>query len=94
MSQVTNRFKHVNTFRDDHEMCVNFLYNNKEYSLWWTSEKIAGAFLYKNDPDAVTVLEGVASVLDVMATTPQAAYDDEKDDYRHTDWGFLDYGNH
>jgi hypothetical protein len=94
MSQVIDSFEHVNTFRDDHEMCVNFLYKDKEFSLWWTSDKIAGAFLYKNDPTAVTILEGMAQVLDVMMTKTNTEYDDDGDDYRHTDWGFLDYGNH
>ena len=93
---VCEHFKYLDTFEDDHMICVNFNYKQLPFSLWWTSLEGAGAFVYKDTSIiAQQILEKFAKVLEEMLLVPENSRDqDEERDNQYTEQGFLDYGHH
>lgn len=87
---MTPQFKLVNVFQDDHESCCNFTYNEKKFSLWWASVEAIAAFEYDDSPRAQAILKPISEVLDRMIIEGEGEV--EATEYRHTDWGFIDFG--
>ena len=86
---MNNTFNLKEIFEDDGEVCCNFTYNKKKFSLWWASLQAVGAFAYEDSVKAQAILQPLSKVLDQMISSKGQ---EEDDDYRHTKWGFLDYG--
>jgi len=89
---MTPQFKLVNVFQDDHESCCNFTYNEKKFSLWWAAVEAIAAFEYDDSPRAQAILKPISVVLDMMIANEGDSLCKDDDDYRHTDWGFIDFG--
>jgi hypothetical protein len=85
-------FKLVRIFEDDHELCCIFEYKNQRFSLWWSTVKYVAAFQYTDSPTAQEILTKIAEVLDTMIERGPELDADDENDYRHTDYGYLDYG--
>jgi len=92
-------FNLVRIFEDDHELCCNFEYKNLQFSLWWSTVKYVAAFQYTDSPTAQEILAKIAEVLDTMIERGAPSEVvlgltdlDDDNDYRHTDYGYLDYG--
>jgi hypothetical protein len=86
------KFQLVSVFEDDHENCCNFTYDGKKFSLWWTNTEAIGAFEYDDSPRAQAVLKPISEVLEMMIEAGKKTKDTTEKDYRHTNWGFFDYG--
>ena len=84
------KFQLVNVFEDDHENCCNFTYNEKKFSLWWAAVEAIAAFEYDDSPRAQAILKPISEVLDRMIKEGEAEVEDTE--YRHTNWGFIDFG--
>jgi len=88
---MTPQFKLVNVFQDDHESCCNFTYNEKKFSLWWAAVEAIAAFEYDDSPRAQAILKPISVVLDMMIANEGDSLCKDYD-YRHTNWGFIDFG--
>lgn len=80
-----------NIFEDDHEICCNFTYKGEKFSLWWGSVKAIAAFEYEDSIRAQPILESISKVVDKMVSTGKE-YSLPEEEYRHTEWGFVDFG--
>ena len=89
-------FQLISVFEDDHESCCNFTYNEKKFSLWWAAIEAIAAFEYDDSARAQAILKPISEVLDKMIEEGErpkgTSGGDADEDYRHTDWGFIDYG--
>jgi hypothetical protein len=85
------QFKLVNVFQDDHESCCNFTYHEKKFSLWWAAVEAIAAFEYDDSPRAQAILKPMSEVLDRMIKEGEAEEGYEATEYRHTEWGFIDF---
>jgi hypothetical protein len=86
------KFQLVNVFEDDHESCCNFTYDGKKFSLWWAAVEAIAAFEYDDSARAQAILKPISEVLDKMIESGEKQKGTTDEDYRHTEWGFLDYG--
>ena len=86
------KFQLVSVFEDDHESCCNFTYNGKKFSLWWAAIEAIAAFEYDDSPRAQAILQPISKVLDLMLAAGESSQGKTDEDFRHTDWGFFDYG--
>lgn len=86
------KFQLINVFEDDHESCCNFTYMGKKFSLWWASLEAIAAFEYDDSARAQAILNPISEVLDKMIESGEELQGASDGDYRHTDWGFIDYG--
>ena len=86
------KFQLVNVFEDDHESCCNFTYNEKKFSLWWAAIEAIAAFEYDDSARAQAILKPISEVLEMMIANENDTFCKDDTDYRHTDWGFFDYG--
>ena len=85
-------FQLVSVFEDDHENCCNFTYKGQKFSLWWAAIEAIAAFEYDDSPRAQAILQPISKVLDIMLAAGKASQGETDEDFRHTDWGFFDYG--
>ena len=85
-------FQLVSVFEDDHESCCNFTYNEKKFSLWWAAIEAIAAFEYDDSARAQTILNPISGILDTMIKEGEKPKGTSSDEYRHTQWGFIDYG--
>jgi len=81
-----------NIFEDDREICCNFTYKGEKFSLWWGDPKAIASFEYENSDRAQTILKPISEVLDMMNANQQDPLCENDVDYRHTKWGFVDFG--
>jgi hypothetical protein len=88
---MNDNFNLKGIFEDDGEICCNFTYKGKKFSLWWSSLQAVGAFAYEDSVKAQAILQPLSKLLDKMILENKGR-DEDEDDYRHTKWGFLDYG--
>jgi hypothetical protein len=86
------KFQLVNVFEDDHESCCNFTYDGRKFSLWWAAVAAIAAFEYDDSARAQAILKPISEVLEMMIANENDTFCKEDTDYRHTDWGFFDYG--
>lgn len=86
------KFQLVNVFEDDHESCCNLTYDGKKFSLWWAAVEAIAAFEYDDSARAQAILKPISKVLDKMIESGEKQKGTTDEDYRHTEWGFLDYG--
>ena len=89
---MTPQFKLVNVFQDDHESCCNFTYKGMKFSLWWAAFEAIAAFEYDDSPRAQAILKPVSEILDKMIESGTKPKGTSNEEYRHTQWGFIDYG--
>ena len=86
------KFQLVSVFEDDHENCCNFTYKGKKFSLWWAAIEAIAAFEYDDSSRAQAILQPISKVLDLMLAAGESSQGETDEDYRHTEWGFFDYG--
>jgi len=89
---MNKKFQLISVFEDDHESCCNFTYGGEKFSLWWASIEAIAAFEYDDSLRAQAILQPISKVLDIMIADGKARQGETDGDYRHTDWGFFDYG--
>ena len=86
------KFQLVNVFEDDHESCCNLTYDGKKFSLWWAAVEAIAAFEYDDSARAQAILKPISEVLEMMIANEGDPLCKGDEDYRHTNWGFFDYG--
>jgi hypothetical protein len=96
-------FELVHVFSDDHLPCCHFLYNDREYSIYWTNHDVIGAIKYSDSKKAQKLLNKLIKYIgkvesfwqNVELTNPTEYELDQMDpfDFEGTEFGDIKLGH-
>lgn len=82
----------LDTFTDDHELCLLVRVDNVLFTLWWTNREVAAALSYHHDsPSARVLVDGLVKLVREKGQQ-WVNSDDDDDDERNTEWGVIGSG--